>query len=343
MMLPEPTPKERAITALELKPPLPGKVPTFELEFQLTQELLGKEFYRETQVWEGATTAERERMIRHNADLYIEVAERLDYAIIMIVGPHSKEDIAATANHIRRQVDDRYLLICHGDATFAIPSGDEMEAMAVSFFERPDEMHHLAKARVEQALVRGKYLREECGLDGFALCADYCFNTGPFLSPRMFGQFVTPYLKTLVAGYKEMGFYVIKHTDGNLMPILNQILEAEPHGLHSIDCQAVDMDLAVIKKQAGRKVCLLGGVQCSLLQTGTEEEIVEQCRYVLRHGMPGGGYIYGTTNVAFKGLPLERYLLVLEMRERFGWYDAQGVPGPDLFKGAYCAIPPVRP
>lgn len=263
MMLPEPTPKERAITALELKPPLPGKVPTFELEFQLTQELLGKEFYRETQVWEGATTAERERMIRHNADLYIEVAERLDYAIIMIVGPHSKEDIAATANHIRRQVDDRYLLICHGDATFAIPSGDEMEAMAVSFFERPDEMHH--------------------------------------------------------------------------------ILEAEPHGLHSIDCQAVDMDLAVIKKQAGRKVCLLGGVQCSLLQTGTEEEIVEQCRYVLRHGMPGGGYIYGATNVAFKGLPLERYLLVLEMRERFGWYDAQGVPGPDLFKGAYCAIPPGHP
>jgi len=324
------TPKERAIAALELKPPLPGKVPTFELEFQLTQELLGREFHRDAAVWQRATATERARMIQENADLYVAVAERLDYAIIMIVGPHSKADIAAMVNHIRRQVGDRYLLICHGDATFAIPSGSEMEEMAVAFFERPDEMHHLASERVRRALEWGRYLREECGLDGFALCADYCFNTGPFLSPPMFCQFITPYLKELVAGYKALGFYVIKHTDGNLMPILDQLLACEPHGLHSIDCQAVDMDMAVLKKQAGHRVCLLGGVQCSLLQTGTEAQIIEQCKYVLRHGMPGGGYIYGTTNVAFKGLPLDRYLLILDIRERFGWYDARGNVCPEL-------------
>ena len=40
----------------------------------------------------------------------------------------------------------------------------------------------------------------------------------------MFRQFVTPYLKALIAGYKAMGFYVIKPTDGNLMPILDQIV-----------------------------------------------------------------------------------------------------------------------
>jgi uroporphyrinogen decarboxylase len=324
------TPKERAIMALTLQPPPPGLVPTFELEFQLTAELVGKEFYRDKELWQRATSTERDRMIRENADLYLEVAERLDHAIIMIVGPHDPADIAATVNLIRRQVGERYLLICHGDATFAIPSGSEMEEMSLAFFEQPAEMHHLARSRVQEALARGRYLREACGLDDFALCADYCFNVGPFLSPGMFRQFVTPYLKELVAGYKEMGYYVIKHTDGNLMPILDQIMEAEPHGLHSIDCQARDMDIAVIKKQVGDRVCLLGGVQCSLLQTGSEAEIVEQCRYVLRHGLPGGGYIYGTTDVAFKGLPLERYQLVLEMRRQYGWYDAQGHICPDL-------------
>ena len=243
----------------------------------------------------------------------------------------TKEDIAATVRQIRRQVGDRYLLICHGDATFAIPSGSEMVDMIVDFFEQADETHAFAKQRVQQALGRGRYLRDECGLDGFALCADYCFNTGPFLSPRMFGQFITPYLKELVAGYKEQGFYVIKHTDGNLMPILDQILASEPHGLHSIDCQAKEMDMAVIKQLAGDRVCLLGGVQCSLLQTGTEEEIIEQAKYVLRHAMPGGGYIYGTTNVAFKGLALERYQLILDIRKQFGWYDGQGNPCPALY------------
>ncbi len=324
------TPKERAIWALERKPPLPGLVPTFELEFQLGDELLGRDFYRGQELWATATRTEHERMVRHNADLYIEVAERLDHAIIMIVGPHDRESIAETANLIRDRVGDRYLLICHGDGTFAIPNGDEMMAMAVAFKEQAADMMELARRQVQQALDRGKFLREACGLDGFALCADYCFNTGPFLSPRMFRQFITPYLKELVAGYKALGYYVIKHTDGNLMPILDQILEAEPHGLHSIDCQAKAMDMAVIKQMAGDKVCLLGGVQCSLLQTGTTAAVIEQCKYVLRHGMPGGGYIYGTTNVAFKGLPLERYLLMLEMRKRYGWYDEAGQLCPEL-------------
>jgi uroporphyrinogen decarboxylase len=327
------TPKERAVIALERRPPAPGLVPTFELEFQLGPELLGKDFYR-GDIWNTATATERERMIAHNADLYIEVAERLDHAIIMIVGPHDAVGIAQTANRIRAQVGDKYLLICHGDATFAIPDGDTMMEMAVAFFEQAEEMHALAQRRVDEALERGRYLREACGLDGFALCADYCFNTGPFLSPRMFRQFVTPYLKTLITGYKAQGYYVIKHTDGNLMPILDQILEAEPHGLHSIDCQAKNMDLAVIKAQAGDKLCLLGGVQCSLLQTGSEEQVIEQCKYVLRHGLPGGGYVYGTTNVAFAGLPLERYLLMLEIRKRYGWYDEDGQPCPDLYATA---------
>jgi len=67
-----------------------------------------------------------------------------------------------------------------------------------------------------------------------------------------------------------------------------------------------------------------------LLQTGTEEQIVEHCKYVLKHGMPGGGYIYATTNVAFKGLPLERYLLMLQVRDEYGWYDENGNPCPKL-------------
>ncbi len=326
------TPKEQAIWALERKPPRPNsKVPTFELEFQLTQELFGREYHHGHEM-QNATPAERDRMVRENAELYVQVAERLDYSIIMVVHAPDDETLGQTIRAIRELVGDKYLLIAHGDATFAIPTGSDMMEVATAFFERPDEMHDIARRNVQWALQRGKRLREEFGIDGFALCADYAFNDGPFLSPRMFRQFITPYLKELVAGYKQMGLYVIKHTDGNIMPVLDQILEAEPHGLHSIDSQAKDMDIAVIKKLAGDKICLLGGVQCSLLQTGTEEEIIENCKYVLRHGMPGGGYVYATTNVAFKGLPLERYLLMLEMRERYGWYDEHGNPCPDLYR-----------
>ncbi|NDK15550.1 MAG: hypothetical protein GW911_26270 [Armatimonadetes bacterium] len=313
------TPKQQALHALELKPPISGAlVPTFELEFQLTRELLGRDYHAGAE-WQGATGAARERLVRDNAELKVEVARRLDYCVLM---ENSAPDDAARleiVQAIRDLSGDDYLHVCHGDATYGIPNGADMVDAALAYFEQPDEMKRNADRMVDAALARGRRMLDG-GMDGFALCADYCLNTGPFLRPEMFAEFVTPYLARLIAGYREMGAYVIKHTDGNLMPILDQLVSCKPHALHSIDIQAVDMDLRVIKERYGDQVCLIGGVQCSLLQTGTEDEIRENCRYVLEHGMPGGGYIYSTTNVAFKGLPLERYMLVLEMREKQGRY-----------------------
>ena len=65
------TPRERAIIALERRPPVPGLVPTFELEFQLTQEMMGKEFHRGWEVWSPAGATQRVQMIAADADLYV--------------------------------------------------------------------------------------------------------------------------------------------------------------------------------------------------------------------------------------------------------------------------------
>ena len=48
-----------------------------------------------------------------------------------------------------------------------------------------------------------------------------------------------------------------------------------------------------------------------LLQTGTKAEIIESCRYAIESGRPGGGYIFSTSNVIFKGMPRESYDLML--------------------------------
>ena len=65
--------------------------------------------------------------------------------------------------------------------------------------------------------------------------SDYCLNNGPFLSPPQFSEFVTAYLKTLIKCYRQMGFYTIKHTDGNIMTIIDQIAECKPDALHSLE------------------------------------------------------------------------------------------------------------
>jgi len=309
------TPKERAIAALTLKQP--DQVPTFELEFQLTQELLGKEFNHN---WRHASQSDRQRICRENAELYVEIAERLEYSIIMICrgGEPDEQALIETAAAVKDLTGDKYLLVCHGDGTFAIPSGDNMVELAYWFHDKPGEVHEQAERMARAAIERNRRLLN-AGFDGFALCADYCFNSGPFLSPQMFAEFVQPYLTRIIADIRENNGYAIKHTDGDIMPIIDQLVDAKPHALHSLDPMA-GVDIKQVKERYGDRVCLIGNVNCALLQTGTREEIIQDATYSIQSGKPGGGYIYSTSNVAFKGMPLENYLLIHDIWKKYRDY-----------------------
>ena len=56
------------------------------------------------------------------------------------------------------------------------------------------------------------------------------------------------------------------------------------------------------------------------LQTGTEQDVIDSAEYCLTYGKPGGGYIFCTSNVPFKGMPPERYRLILDVWKRMRDY-----------------------
>lgn len=315
------TPRERFIAALEGRP-LSGRVPHFELVFFLTMEAFGQVHpsHRSYHQWLQMQDSERRLHRADMADLYLATAERFEHsAIFLHPNPDSVEETQHLIDLIRARSGARYFLMRHGDTTFSVPSGTEMEAFSYRLVDEPNRLKAEAQARVDAALERAERYRRHGGLDGFALCSDYCFNSGPFLSPRRFAEFVTPYLTQLVQGYRELGFYVIKHTDGNILPIIDQLLAAGPHALHSLDPQA-GVDIAAVKQQFGDQVCLIGNVNCGLLDTGTDAEVIESTRYALRHGMPGGGYIFSTSNCIYTGMRLQRYELMLDVWRREGNY-----------------------
>ncbi len=314
-------PRERFIAALERRP-LTGLVPHFELVFFLTMEAFGKlhPSQRHYDKWVQMTETERQLHRREMAQLYVDTAEKFEQdAIFLHPNPAGLDEVYRLVDEVRRISGDKYFLTMHGDATYSIPNGNAMMDFCTRLYEDPGKMRDHAAQNVEKALQRGRLLQQHGGLDGFALCADYCFNSGPFLSPAMFAEFVTPYLKQLISGYREMGFYTIKHTDGNIMPIIEDLVSCRPHALHSLDPQG-GVDIAEVKRLYGDRVCLIGNVDCGLMDTGTEEEVAESARYCLRHGMPGGGYIFSTSNCIYTGMRLSRYELILDIRRKEGVY-----------------------
>ena len=313
------TPKERAVAAFNLTAP-DDIVPTFELQFQLAADLLGRTHIWDNHLDEAASAQERERLINDNAELYVAEAERLDYSIIsMTYGPSRLEYQVETFKQIKKLVGDKYLIAMIVDGTMSIPNGSTMMGLVEEIAEKADELHAKLQAQIDGAYGCAEAFRD-AGADTCLMCADYCFNAGPFLSPTMFREFVTPYLTQQVARFKELGLYVVKHTDGDIMPILDQLAEAAPHALHSIDPQAL-VDLKKVKEMVGDKVALCGNVHCAMLHNGTIPEIIEDSKRSLRDGMPGGGYFFCSSNTPFKGMPLENYLAMLEVRKEFGRYD----------------------
>lgn len=318
------TPREHLIWTLERRPPA-GRVPHFELVFFLTMETFGRVHpsHRNYAQWMQMTEHERALHRADMADLYLKVAQRYEHnAIFLHTNPCTEEEDIRAIDLMRELSGDTYFLMLHGDATYEIPPGDKMVSWVSWVYENLDEAKRTADDRVNRMLEKAARIAKHGGLDGFALCSDYCYNDNPFLGPDMFAEVVSPYLAKLCRGLRDLGFYVIKHTDGNIMPIIDQLVAAQPHALHSLDPQG-GVDIADVKRRYGSQVCLIGNVNCGLLNSGSDEEVVESARYCIRHGMPGGGYVFSTSNCVYTGLPLERYELIWRIWREEAVYPAQ--------------------
>jgi uroporphyrinogen decarboxylase len=308
------THRERAMITLNRR--VPDYIPTFELVFDETE----RDF--EGRTWIGGpvdpdtTGMTFTDKVKYNARLYVDVARRFNHSIIFVnrdMGIHENHEHSGVRDiiqEIRALSGAEFMVMCHNDPTFMIPFSNA-EQFYFDILEKPQFMHQCAARNVEDSFRRCHEMLQ-AGADGFILCCDYCFNSGPFISPAQFSEFIAPYLKEATQYFREQGAYVIKHTDGNIMPIIDDLIDSGPHALHSLDPMA-GVDIKVVKERFGDRVALCGNVDCSLMQVGTDEQIAASARYCLEHAKPGGGYIFSTSNCVFRGMPLRSYELIQEI------------------------------
>ena len=89
----------------------------------------------------------------------------------------------------------------------------------------------LGLARQGTALAR---FLVRAGAEVIILGDDYAHNFGPLMSPAIFGEFIQPRLKKMIDMIHEEGAYCIKHTDGNIYPLLDMIVSAGPDAVNPI-------------------------------------------------------------------------------------------------------------
>lgn len=294
------------------------KVPHFELVFQLPEEAFGLSWPSQEEV-EGASPAERNSLLGRYLLIWEKIVERYGWAAIAHQTP--LESHFEVISRAREHFGDEVLHFAfNGMGTYWMPNGEGMMFMTEMFYEHPEETHAEACRKRDASIELAKRQTDQ-GADFICINSDYAFNTGPFISPAMFAEYVTPYLAEIVHAIHEMGSKAILHSDGDLRLLLDQLVSTGLDGYQSIDPQG-HMDIAEVKKTYGDRLVLMGNVKTALLQDVDEAAIRASVRYCMTHGKPGGKYIFSTSNCIFKGMPLESYHIMLDEYEKLAYYDA---------------------
>jgi uroporphyrinogen decarboxylase len=120
---------------------------------------------------------------------------------------------------------------------------------------------------------------------------DIAYNSGPMFSPSVFREIFLPRMKKVAMNIKVPWVY---HSDGNFLPIMDDLLTLEMDGLHPI--QPDVMNIVKLKRDYGDKVCLLGNIDVGLLTKGTPSEVEKEVKEKIKLLAPGGGYILTSGN-----------------------------------------------
>jgi len=304
------TGKERMLKTLRFEEP--DRPPHFEVMFELEKEAFGLEFPNRT-LWGKCSPGEKTRMISQCMKIYEKIVGRYSWDALAVFWPWSDPDGVIAAK--KTFGNDILIGSIVGNTIWAIDNISDWTEFAVTLMEQPQEIHRVAAEKNAAALEKYATLID-AGADFIHIVNDVAFNAGPFISPAQFSEFVTPYLKQQVQYIKAQGVIPFVHTDGNIDSILDDYLSLGAACFQSVDPMA-GMDIAKTKQRCHGKMALMGNVQCNLLQDGPDEAIRKSALYCLENASPGGGYIFGTSNTIFPGMPLGNYEYMLDIYRNF--------------------------
>lgn len=132
---------------------------------------------------------------------------------------------------------------------------------------------------------------------------DIAFRSGPMISPRTFRQFFMPYFKRVA---ENISLPWIFHTDGNFLPLLDDLLTLGMDGLHPNEPDAVD--IRQVKRLVGNRVTLVGNIDINTLSLDTPDKVEALTRETIRSVGQDGRFIISSSNSLARSCQVENVL-----------------------------------
>jgi uroporphyrinogen decarboxylase len=164
------------------------------------------------------------------------------------------------------------------------------EGFALNLYDDIDFVMQVYNAYSEYTMEVFHAIRN-VGFDFYFCSDDIAYKTGTFVSPNTFREIILPRLKEVAKCIPVPWVY---HSDGNILPIIEDWLSLGQSGMHPIEPGA--MDIYEMKVLFGKRICLVGNVEIDTLTNGTMEDVKEEVKEKIEVLAPGGGYIISSSN-----------------------------------------------
>ncbi|MGQ9456203.1 MAG: uroporphyrinogen decarboxylase family protein [Armatimonadota bacterium] len=209
---------------------------------------------------------------------------------------------------------------CGFHATYGL-MGQELFSYAI--YDDPANVERLLEIETESAYRMARAAARANLSPIYFIGDDIAYKGALLFSPDFLRRTFIRSLKKCIEPLKTAGIKVIFHSDGYVMEILDDLVDAGIDGLNPIEPLA-GMDIALLKREYGKNLVLVGGVDCSqLLPLGTVEEIIHATKDIIRIAAPGGGFFIGSSSEVVPSTPVENILAFYETCREAGHYPIQ--------------------
>jgi uroporphyrinogen decarboxylase len=193
------------------------------------------------------------------------------------------------------------------------------ETFCYMLYDQPELIYRMFARVGELWLAIYQHAARMAEVDALWLADDIAYGQGLMFSPQVMRRHLFPWYQCIGDAAAQYNKPLLFHSDGDLRPILPDLIRCGIKGIQPIEPKA--MDINVLKREFAGRLSLIGNIDLgSTLVLGTPAEVKAEVRERIRCVAPGGGYCVGSSNSVTNYVPLANFVAMLEATFEHGRY-----------------------
>ena len=229
----------------------------------------------------------------------------------------SRVDVAALAKAKAARADGA-LVVAHIFGGFnSVRELMGEEGACLAYYDAPELVRDILQTLGDCAEEALEKIARAVALDQLSAHEDLAGKSGPLPGPSQVREFIAPYYRRAWDVARSGGARIFQQdSDGNVTAVIDAFLDAGLTCMYPME-PAAGMDIVDVRKQYGKRLAMLGGIDKHVLR-GTKEDIRRELERKLIPELRTG-HVFGLDHRIPNGTPLDNYRYYVDLgREMLG-------------------------